>query len=101
MFAQHNNINAKAVDKIDKKALTKISSRTEILTSINTLLQRSNTLEDSVLDKTQSIARDKLNRDVAYSLQEFQNVQYAYKAVINEINEIAKKKWLNRRIRLH
>lgn len=90
-FAQHNNINANAVDKIDKKALTKISSITEILTSINTLLQRSNALEDSVLDKTQSIARDKLNRDVAYSLQEFQNVQYAYKAVINEINEIAKK----------
>lgn len=90
-FAQHNNINAKAVDKIDKKALVKISSITEILTSINTLLQRSNAIENSALDKTQVIARDKLNRDVAYSLQEFQNVQYAYKAVINEINEIAKK----------
>ncbi|CCF57590.1 hypothetical protein KAFR_0C05990 [Kazachstania africana CBS 2517] len=91
-FLESSNINPKAVDKIDKKSVDNIHKTRNLVNEINQLVLRINDLEESTLDMTQVIAREKLSRDVKYSIQEFQNTQLSYTKIIKSINDIAKNK---------
>lgn len=84
------NVNAKVIDNIDKKSVENIRKVGSLIKNVNEVVHKIDAIEDSDLDKTQVIAREKIVRDVRYSLQEFQNTQRQYTSVIKQINIIAK-----------
>lgn len=89
-FLRKGDVSAKAIDKIDKKSVDKIGTVTDAITKINDLIQKLNQIDDTTLDTVQIIAREKLNRDVRYSVQEFQNTQMSFTDVMKSINEKAR-----------
>lgn len=84
------NVSAKVVDNIDKKSVAKIRKVGHLIISMNELVHKINGIEESNLDRTQIIAREKIVRDVQYSVQEFQKTQKKYASVIRKINTEAR-----------
>lgn len=84
------NVSVKVVDRIDKKAVVNIRKVGGLIKDVNEQVQKIDAIEESSLDKPEIIAREKLVRDVRYSLQEFQSTQRKYTTVIREINDLAK-----------
>lgn len=86
------NGNAKIVEKIDKRSMELIEKVRSLIERINVSIQEMNNIEESTLDKTQLISREKLNKDVKISISEFRNTQLKYKDMIKVMNDNAKKK---------
>ncbi|CCK68752.1 SNAP receptor PEP12 KNAG_0B03100 [Huiozyma naganishii CBS 8797] len=91
-FLDNGNIKAKIVDKIDKKSVENIKKVRTLIEKVNDLVVKVDNIEETSLDKTQIISREKLNRDVKNSLQQFQNTQLEYTKVMKLINEKAQAK---------
>lgn len=89
-FLENNNVNVKAVDRLDKKSIDNIHKIKDLVNVVNSKVQEIDSFEETTLDKTQIIAREKLVRDVRNSVQEFQNTQQKYTRVIKLINDKAK-----------
>lgn len=85
-----NDMNAKVIDNIDKKAVKNIEKIGNLVKKINEEILRLDNIEVNDLDKLQLIERDKLTRDLRYSLEEFQNTQRQYTVIIKSINDKAK-----------
>ncbi|AMD19164.1 HBR263Cp [Eremothecium sinecaudum] len=77
-----NNINTKAVNIIDK-----LSETSKVL---NGLVRKVHDVDVGDLKREQVISREKLSRDVKYSVQEFQKYQVQFKTITKKINEDAK-----------
>lgn len=88
-FSTNGDVNAKYVQRIDKKAIDTLHKIRSLLDTMNVSVAEMNNIEDMALDKTNLISRDKLNRDIKMSLQEFQNTQLEYTKVMKRINEKA------------
>lgn len=84
------NVSAKVVDKIDKKSVVNIRKVGSLIKNVNEQVQKIDAIEESSLDRPEVIAREKIIRDVRYSLQEFQNTQRKYANVIRDINNRAR-----------
>lgn len=84
------NVSAKVVDKIDKKSVVNIRKVGSLIKNVNEQVQKIDAIEESSLDRPEVIAREKIIRDVHYSLQEFQNTQRKYANVIRDINNRAR-----------
>lgn len=84
------DVNAKVIENIDKKSVENIRKVGSLIKNVNEVVHKIDAIEGSDLDKTQVIAREKIVRDVRYSLQEFQNTQRQYTSVIKQINARAK-----------
>lgn len=84
------NVNAKVVENIDKRSVVNIRKVGGLIKEVNELVHKINKVEESDLDKTQLIAREKILRDVQYSLKEFQSTQLHYTNVMKQINSRAK-----------
>lgn len=84
------NVSAKVVDRIDKKSVVNIRKVGSLIKNVNEQVGKIDAIEESSLDKPEVIAREKIVRDVRYSLQEFQSTQRNYARVIREINDKAK-----------
>lgn len=84
------NVNAKVVDKIDKKSVVNIRKVGSLIKNVNEQVQKIDAIEESSLDRPEVIAREKIVRDVRYSLQEFQSTQRKYANVIRDINNRAR-----------
>lgn len=95
------NGNAKIVEKIDKRSLELIEKVRILVETINVSIQEMNNINESTLDRTQLISREKLNRDVKISVSEFRNTQLNYKEMIKTINDNAKKKLNENLVALH
>lgn len=80
------DIKAKVVDRIDKKSVVNIRKVGSLIKGVNELVIEIDAIEESALDKPELIAREKIIRDVRYSVQEFQNVQRQYAKVMKEVN---------------
>ncbi|CAB4256296.1 similar to Saccharomyces cerevisiae YOR036W PEP12 Target membrane receptor (t-SNARE) for vesicular intermediates traveling between the Golgi apparatus and the vacuole [Maudiozyma barnettii] len=89
-FLEKGNINVKAIDNIDKKSVDKINRVTKLITEIEPSLKELNQIDMTTLDRTQSISRDKLSRDVRSTAQQFQITQMAFTKIIKSINNKAK-----------
>lgn len=84
------NVSAKVVDKIDKKSVVNIRKVGSLIKNVNEQVQKIDAIEESSLDRPEVIAREKIVRDVRYSLQEFQSIQRKYANVIRDINNRAR-----------
>lgn len=84
------NVSAKVVDKIDKKSVVNIRKVGSLIKNVNEQVQKIDAIEESSLDRPEVIAREKIVRDVRYSLQEFQSTQRKYANVIRDINNRAR-----------
>lgn len=84
------NVSAKVVDKIDKKSVVNIRKVGSLIKNVNEQVQKIDAIEESSLDRPEVIAREKIIRDVRYSLQEFQSTQRKYANVIRDINNRAR-----------
>ncbi|CAI4036352.1 hypothetical protein SMKI_15G1940 [Saccharomyces mikatae IFO 1815] len=89
-FIERGDVSAKVVERINKRSVTKIEEIGELIKKVNTSVKNMNAIEDASLDKTQIIAREKLVRDVSYSLQEFQSIQRQFAGVMKQVNEKAR-----------
>lgn len=85
-FVGKGDIKAKVVDRIDKKAVVNIHKVRSLIKEVNELVIQVDAIEESALDKPEIIAREKIVRDVRYSVQELQNVQRLYAKVMKDIN---------------
>lgn len=85
-LANKGDIKAKVVDRIDKKSVVNIRKVGSLIKSVNELVIQVDAIEETALDKPEIIAREKIIRDVRYSVQEFQNVQRQYAKVMKDIN---------------
>lgn len=88
-FNNNGDIKAKYVERIDKKSIDTIHRIRKLIDTINVQVTNMNNIEESALDKTRLISREKLNRDIKMSLQAFQNTQLEYTKVMKLINEKA------------
>lgn len=88
-FNNNGDINAKYVERIDKKSIDTIHKIRKLIDTINLEVTDMNNIEESALDKTRLISREKLNRDIKMSLQAFQSTQLEYTRVMKLINEKA------------
>lgn len=84
------NVSAKVVDKIDKKSVVNIRKVGSLIKNVNEQVQKIDAIEEFSLDRPEVIAREKIVRDVRYSLQEFQSTQRKYANVIRDINNRAR-----------
>ncbi|QLQ81559.1 hypothetical protein HG537_0F03200 [Torulaspora globosa] len=80
------DIKAKVVDRIDKKSVVNIRKVGSLIKSVNELVIQIDAIQESALDKPEIIAREKIIRDVRYSVQEFQTVQRQYANVMKDVN---------------
>ncbi|KAM3162160.1 Syntaxin PEP12 [Lachancea thermotolerans] len=87
---EQGNTRSKMVANIDKKSVFHMEEMSKLLKSINELIHKINGIEEAALDKAQLISRDKLTRDVKYSVQEFQEAQKEFMQVSKTMNEEAK-----------
>lgn len=85
-----NTLSSKTVEKITKKSVSNIEKVTLELKKINELVHKVNEMEEKNLDTQRIISREKLLRDVKYSLQEFQACQKRLKHLTEIANEEAK-----------
>ncbi|CAL9732224.1 syntaxin Pep12p [Monosporozyma unispora] len=88
-FNNNGDVNAKYVERIDKKSIDTIHKIRKLIDTMNISVTDMNRIEESALDKSKLISREKLNRDVKMSLQGFQNTQLEYTKVMKLINEKA------------
>lgn len=91
-FNNNGDVNAKHVERIDKKSINTLHKVRKLIDTLNLSVIEMNNIEDGALDKTRLISREKLNKDVKMSLQEFQNTQLEYTKVMKLINQTAQKK---------
>ncbi|AET40245.1 SNAP receptor PEP12 Ecym_5502 [Eremothecium cymbalariae DBVPG len=80
----------KVVENINYRSIEIINVVSQLFKASNALVQKANAIHDSDLDKAQLISRDKLNRDLRFSIQEFQKYQIQFANVTKKINERAK-----------
>ncbi|KAL6940831.1 hypothetical protein ACO0QE_004749 [Hanseniaspora vineae] len=85
-----NTLSSKTVEKITRKSVSNIDKVTLELKQINELVHIINEMEEKSLDTQRIISREKLLRDVKYSLQEFQTCQTRLKLLTEKANEEAK-----------
>ena len=84
------NTRSKMIANLDKKSVYHINAITELLKVINSLVHKINEIEETELDRAQLISRDKLTRDVKYSVQEFQEAQKEFTSTSKVMNAQAK-----------
>lgn len=89
-FLQKGSVGVKAVENIEKKAVDKIDTVRKLVLDIDASMKELNLLEDSSLDRTQIISREKLNRDVRISVQEFRTAHVEFTDVMKRINDKTK-----------
>ncbi|EDO16783.1 hypothetical protein Kpol_526p36 [Vanderwaltozyma polyspora DSM 70294] len=89
-LAKTGTMNMKVIDNIDKKTIQNIGKVSELVKKVNTDVVMLDKIDVNELDKLQVLARDKLTRDLSYSLREFQNIQQGYTKVIKSINDRAR-----------
>ncbi|CAI4063950.1 hypothetical protein N7582_002542 [Saccharomyces uvarum] len=89
-FIDKGDVSANVVERINKRSVAKIEEIGELIKKVNTSVKKIDALEEASLDKTQIIAREKLVRDVSYSLQEFQGIQRQFTGVMKQVNEKAR-----------
>ncbi|CUS21785.1 LAQU0S04e00738g1_1 [Lachancea quebecensis] len=87
---EQGNTRSKMVANIDKKSVFHVEETSTLLKSINDLVHKINGIQEVALDKAQLISRDKLTRDVKYSVQEFQEAQKEFMQISKSMNEEAK-----------
>ncbi|QLL30837.1 hypothetical protein HG536_0A06520 [Torulaspora globosa] len=80
------DVKAKVVDRIDKKSVINIRKVGSLIKGVNELVIQIDAIEESALDKPELIAREKIIRDVRYSVQEFQSIQRQYARVMKDVN---------------
>lgn len=85
-FENQNNVNTKYVERIDNKTIGIIHKIRKLLDEMNQSVVQMNNIGDSELNKNKLISREKLNKDVKLSIQEFQNVQIEYTKIMKIIN---------------
>ncbi|KAG0673310.1 Syntaxin PEP12 [Kluyveromyces marxianus] len=82
--------NSKVIENINTKTLQLIEKSKGLVSSINEYIHKVNALEETALDKPHLITREKLTRDVKFSIQEFTKYQQEFLAVTRRINAVAK-----------
>ncbi|SCV06139.1 LANO_0H22958g1_1 [Lachancea nothofagi CBS 11611] len=87
---EHGNVKSKMVANIDKRSVYHIDETTKLLKIVNTLVHKINAIEETALGRGQLISRDKLIRDVKYSVQEFQDARKEFTNTSKAMNEQAK-----------
>lgn len=87
---EQGSVNTKAVENINKKAVSYTNDISALTKSINELVHKVDAIEETSLDRSQLISREKLTRDVKYSVQVFQTVQSEFAKTTKLINNKAK-----------
>ncbi|CCC70958.1 hypothetical protein NCAS_0G00710 [Naumovozyma castellii] len=84
---QTGQIRTKVVENVIKRASTNIHNVNSLMKQCNDVVQRIDSLDPNELDKVQIIQREKLVRDVRYSINEFQETQKEYTQLVKSIND--------------
>ncbi|SCU85664.1 LAME_0D02256g1_1 [Lachancea meyersii CBS 8951] len=87
---EQGNVKSKMVLNLDKKSVYHIDEITKLVKVINSLVQKISAIEETDLDRSQVISRDKIIRDVRYSVQEFQDARKEFTTTSKAMNEEAK-----------
>ncbi|SCU77817.1 LADA_0A02366g1_1 [Lachancea dasiensis] len=87
---EEGNVKSKMVANIDKKAVFHINEITKLIKALNASVHIVSAIEESALNKAQLLSRDKLIRDVKYSIQEFQEAQREFTSTSKAMNEQAR-----------
>lgn len=85
-FENQNNVNTEYVERIDKKSIDIIHKIRKLLDTMNQSVNEMNTIDDNELNKSKLMSREKLNKDIKLSIQEFQNIQIEYTKIMKSIN---------------
>lgn len=87
---KQGNNRSKMIANIDKKSVLHIEKISGALKVVNDLVHKMNSIEETALNKAQLISREKLIRDVKYSVQEFQSAQTEFARISKNMNEEAR-----------
>ncbi|CEP60689.1 SNAP receptor PEP12 LALA0_S01e16710g [Lachancea lanzarotensis] len=87
---EQGNVKSKMIANLDKKSVFHIDEITKLVKVVNGLAQKISSIEETALDKSQVISRDKLIRDIRYSVQEFQDARKEFTTVSKAMNDEAK-----------
>ncbi|SCU85358.1 LAFA_0D15236g1_1 [Lachancea sp. 'fantastica'] len=87
---KQGNVKSKMIANLDKKSMFHIDEITKLVKVVNSLAQRISSMEETALDKSQVISREKLIRDIRYSVQEFQGAREEFTSVSKAMNDEAK-----------
>ena len=85
-FNNQNNVNTEYVERIDKKTINMIHKIRDLLNKMNQSITEMNNIDENELNKNRLISREKLNKDIKLSIQEFQNIQIDYTKIMKLIN---------------
>lgn len=85
-FYNQNNVNTEYVERIDKKTINMIHKIRDSLNKMNQSITEMNNIDENELNKNRLISREKLNKDIKLSIQEFQNIQIDYTKIMKLIN---------------
>lgn len=85
-FYNQNNVNTEYVERIDKKTINMIHKIRDLLNKMNQSITEMNNIDENELNKNRLISREKLNKDIKLSIQEFQNIQIDYTKIMKLIN---------------
>lgn len=83
------NSTTKSVENINKKSISIIERTNYLIREIHDRINKINIIEETALNKSQLISREKLIRDVKFSVQEFQKYQLLFTDITKKINEHA------------
>ncbi|SCU93060.1 LAMI_0E13080g1_1 [Lachancea mirantina] len=88
--SRQGNVRSKMVENLDTKSVAHIESVSKLLKVVNDLVHKISAIEEPTLNSAQLISREKLVRDVKFSVQGFQTAQKSYTQVSKAINDQAK-----------
>lgn len=88
--ATQGKTNTKANENVNKKTLELIEKGKSLVSKVNKNIHNINAVGEVELDKTHLIRREKLTRDVRFSVQEFKKYHQQFLTLTKRINDMAK-----------
>ncbi|AAS51318.1 ACR092Cp [Eremothecium gossypii ATCC 10895] len=87
---RNGKANTMVVENISNRSMEVIHKVSLLVKTLNGLVHSINAIPKNELDRTQLTTREKLNRDIRLSVQEFQRCQSEFAGIRKQINEQAK-----------